>query len=97
MGCYAAPAVAAIVHYVLRKKNVSWKMSRHHRWLNLLFAGGAIFGIVDHLWNGELLAFSVRDMMLGLMITAVMLVCWGGIVVVDNLSAKATAKERVKA
>ena len=54
MGCYIVPVVAAIIHYFFRKKIPSWKNNTHHDWLNLLFIGGAIFGVIDHLWNGEL-------------------------------------------
>ena len=92
MGCYTIPLVAAIGHYALRHRVKDWKNSRKHRQLNLLLAGGSIFGVVDHFVNGELLAFSVRDLLLGVAITVVILVFWGVMVVLDKRpeSTKAT-------
>ncbi|MBW2999370.1 hypothetical protein KY339_01750 [Candidatus Woesearchaeota archaeon] len=92
MACYAIPTIAAIVHYISRKKIPTWKKSTHHSWLNLLFAGGAIFGVVDHLWNGELFAVTIADMMLGLTITAAIFIAWAGIVAVDKAKIKQTTK-----
>lgn len=77
MGCYTVPAAAAIIHYVMRKKNPAWLASKEHKWLNLMFVGGAIFGVVDHAWNGELLAFSVSDLLLGVVITLTIIASWG--------------------
>ncbi len=74
MGCYTAPAAAAIIHFFMRKKIPSMKLSKYQLWLNQLFLGGAIFGIVDHWWNGELFLMGenlIKDLMLGLMITVV--------------------------
>ena len=70
MGCYTVPATAAIIHFFLRKK---YSLNdRYHKMLNFLFLGGAIFGVVDHIWNGDLLAFSLSDVLLGVVITFVM-------------------------
>ena len=79
MVCYVVPAIAAIVHYGLRKSNTSWKKSTSHLWLSLLLAGGAIFGMVDHLWNGELFLFGENllfDLLLGITITIALVVAW---------------------
>ena len=84
MGCYTIPLAAAIGHYALRHRVKDWKNSRKHRQLNLLLAGGSIFGVVDHFVNGELFAFSVRDMLLGVAITAAILVFWGVMVATDK-------------
>ena len=54
MVCYAVPTLAAIAHIIMRKNISSWKENPHHLWLGFLLAGGAIFGLVDHWWNGEL-------------------------------------------
>ena len=89
MGCYTVPTIAAIVHYLMRKRGLD---GEHHRWLNLLFAGGAIFGIVDHAWNGELLAFSVSDVMLGVVITFTILAAWSVVVVTDKIKLKQEIK-----
>lgn len=87
MACYTIPLIAAVVHYGLRMKVTGLKVNRHHLWLNLLFVGGAIFGLVDHLWNGELLLISenlLLDLMLGVTITAVILITWALIVVLEK-------------
>jgi hypothetical protein len=49
-------------------------------WLNLMLYGGALFGVVDHLWNGELFLIStswVKDIALGFVITAAIFAAWG--------------------
>jgi hypothetical protein len=74
--CYTIPAAGAIVTSVIWGKTRNLKIG----WLNLLFWGGAIFGIVDHLYNGELFLVSkniAADLTLGVVITAVILGCWG--------------------
>jgi len=83
MGCYVLPTLAAIVHYGFRKKIPSMN-TKYQSWLNQLFLGGSIFGLVDHLWNGQLLAFSAADMALGVLITCVILAAWGIMVYVDK-------------
>lgn len=83
MGCYTVPLVAALIHYGLRKQNSKRFDTQNSRVLNLLFAGGAIFGVVDHAVNGELLVFSVRDLLLGLVITASIVVV-GAILALKN-------------
>lgn len=74
MACYVAPLAGAIICYGWRKASAA-----HPKYfvLNLLLAGGSIFGIVDHWWNNELLAFSVPDLALGLVITLSILAFWG--------------------
>ncbi len=52
--CYVVPTAAAIVTTFIWRKNGSFKLW----WLTLLFYGGALFGIIDHLWNRELLLIS---------------------------------------
>lgn len=82
--CYAAPLVGAVVTTVAWSKTKSVKIW----WLTLLFYGGALFGVIDHLWNGELFLISekiVSDLMLGLAITAITLITWG---IVVSLSRK---------
>lgn len=73
--CYAVPAVGAVVTSAIWGKTKNVKVW----WLNLLLWGGAIFGVIDHLWNGELFLISkniVSDLMLGVVITAVIFVGW---------------------
>jgi len=95
MGCYAVPAAAAIIHHFIRKKVPSIRENAYHRWLNLLFIGGAIFGIVDHLWNGELFMIGDKillDLALGATITLVIMLAWKFIVIYDKFSKKTTDK-----
>ena len=77
MVCYVVPLVAAIISSTLwgvRKQGaMGW-------WLNLLLYGGTIFGIVDHLWSGELFLIgqaTLMDLMLGATITVAILASWG--------------------
>lgn len=89
MGCYVIPAIAAITHYCMRKKNPRFN-TKNHRWLNLMFLGAGIFGVVDHLWNGELFLFSLPDLALGFVITAVILAAWQ-IITWKSLTTKQTS------
>ncbi|MBW2968136.1 hypothetical protein KY362_06640 [Candidatus Woesearchaeota archaeon] len=91
MGCYAVPLAAVIIHFFMRRKNPSMRISKHHTWLNRLFIGGAIFGVVDHAWNGELFMISdalLLDLALGATITAVILAAWGIMVWQDKLASR---------
>jgi hypothetical protein len=52
---------------------------RRQKSLNLLLAGGAVFGIIDHAWNGELFLIGpdiVSDLLLGVAITAAIVGVW---------------------
>jgi len=87
MVCYVVPAIVAIVHHGLRKSKTSWKKSTNHLWLSLLLAGGAIFGIVDHIWNGELFLFGENlflDLLLGVTITVAIVVSWFVIITLNK-------------
>ncbi|MBU0496995.1 MAG: hypothetical protein KKC68_08160 [Candidatus Thermoplasmatota archaeon] len=93
MVCYAVPTIAAIVHGILRKNKTSWNGSMQHLWLNLLLAGGAIFGLVDHWWNGELFYIGdniVLDLMLGVAITVSIFIVWGLMVIYTKSKAEKT-------
>ena len=90
MGCYTVSAVAALVHYIMRKRGRKMD-DKHQKLLNYMLAGGAIFGIVDHIWNGELLAFSLSDLALGFVILLVILVSWKLMVVFDRAPVKQTS------
>ena len=77
MVCYIIPLVAAIITSTIwgsqRRGPAGW-------WLNLLLYGGALFGVVDHLWNGELFLMGeapLMDVLLGVTITAVIFAGWG--------------------
>lgn len=73
--CYTVPIAAAITTTFLWRKNRSLKMW----WLILMFYGGSLFGIIDHLWNNELFLISknwVKDLGLGFVITAGIFLGW---------------------
>lgn len=81
--CYVGPLAGAIV------TSVFWRKARNAKvfWLNLLFWGGALFGVIDHLLNGELFLISENigwDLLLGGIITGAILVTWGGIVALSR-------------
>jgi hypothetical protein len=62
---------------------------------NLLLAGGAIFGLVDHLWNGELLLLGENlflDLMLGVAITAAIFIVWIVFVSLDKTQIQKPVK-----
>jgi len=95
MVCYAIPTIAALIHYGMRTKIGSWKKNTYHLWLGLLLAGGALFGIIDHLWNGELFLFGnniVPDLLLGVTITGVIIVAWIVVVLLEKVKVKNTKK-----
>ena len=74
--CYTAPLVGAVITTAAWSKTKGVKVW----WLMLMFYGGALFGVIDHWWNGELFLISeniVSDLLLGAVITAVILVGWG--------------------
>ena len=83
--CYTIPLAGAIITSILwgRKKNPKvW-------WLTLMLYGGALFGIVEHLWHGALFLVSenvANDLVLGVVITAVVFACWGIILVLTKVS-----------
>lgn len=88
------PAIAAITHYFLRRNMPSWRNEEKHRWLGMLLTGGAIFGVVDHLWNGELFLLGKKpllDILLGITITLAILFAWITIMALDKLKAKDAA------
>jgi len=73
--CYLGPTTAAIVTTFM------WRSKKGLRlfWLMLMFYGGALFGVIDHLWNGELFLVSkhwLKDVLLGVVITAAIILAW---------------------
>jgi hypothetical protein len=75
MVCYIVPTIATLIQFIRRRKN----KDQHNYWLNLLFLGAAIFGVIDHLWNGELFFISANwlaDLTLGFTITTGLVGCW---------------------
>ena len=94
MACYIIPVVAAIVHGISRKRIKLFGNDEKQKWLSLLLTGGAIFGFVDHLWNGELFISKNlgKDLLLGVTITMVIFSVWGALIVLE----KAKQSEIVK-
>jgi len=87
MVCYIIPTVASIIEYV-RNRKIRHDVP-HKNWLNLMFIGGALFGIIDHLWNGELFLISanwVSDLTLGFTITTGIIGSWGLIVSMPKIT-----------
>jgi hypothetical protein len=87
MVCYLIPLFVAIVQGILRKNVHSMRNDKHQLWLGMLMTGGAMFGVIDHLWNGELLAFSgnlFSDLLLGATITVGIFVAWAILVQMDK-------------
>lgn len=81
--CYTVPTAGAIVTSILWSRSRSVKLW----WLNLMLYGAAIFGVIDHLWNGELFLISenwVKDLMLGVVITLFTLGVWGVTVLISK-------------
>lgn len=79
--CYLEPAAAAIVTtFVWRRKKTPQVF-----WLMLMFYGGSLFGVIDHLWRGELFLVSKNwagDAVLGVVITTAITLTWLGILFV---------------
>jgi len=73
--CYTLPLAAAITATFIWKKKGTLKLW----WLTLMLYGGSLFGVIDHLWNGELLLVSenwLKDLCLGGVITAGLILTW---------------------
>ncbi len=95
MVCYTVPMIAAIAHIIMRRNITSWKESAHHLWLSLLLGGGAVFGLVDHWWNGELFYIGdniIMDLSLGIAITVTILVIWTIMFTLDKTKSKKSIK-----
>ena len=87
MVCYTVPLVAAITHLLLKRNIAGWKANINHQWLSLLLIGGSVFGLVDHLWNGELFLLTENlavDIMLGITITIAILIVWTIVILLNK-------------
>ena len=77
--CYTIPLAGAVITSLAWKKTKAVKVW----WLTLMFYGGALFGVIDHLWNGELFLISeniASDLLLGIVITGAIIISWAAIV-----------------
>lgn len=73
--CYSIPLVSAVITTSVYLKNRNPKMW----WLNLMLYGAALFGVIDHWWNGQLFLISnniYKDLLLGVVITVSIFVAW---------------------
>lgn len=89
--CYAVPAAAAILTTFMRSKNKRAPLF----YLMLMFYGGALFGIIDHLWNGELFLIAdnwAKDLGLGLVITMAIILAWRGVLFVVKKTPELNSK-----
>lgn len=73
--CHTIPLAASVVTTVLWKKKKESKL-----WsLNLMLYGAVIFGLIDHIWHGELFLISgniIKDLCLGVIITTGVFLGW---------------------
>jgi len=81
MVCWIVPLIAAVIGFAGRK--AFHRGDAHGAWLNIMLFGGALFGGIDHLWNGEFFIIGTNwamDMALGGAITGGIAASWGAIV-----------------
>lgn len=93
MVCYILPTIGAILVHAKRK--VGRKDDEPGLWLSHLLAGGAIFGIVDHWWNGQLTLIGpnpVNDILLGAAITVAIFAYWYATVLASAAAKAGTAR-----
>ena len=85
MVCYAVPTIATIIGLIRQRK----RKYTHGNKLNLMLLGGVLFGVIDHLWNGELFLISenwIMDLALGFTITGGILGSWGIIISMPKIT-----------
>lgn len=85
--CYIVPLAVSIVTTIVGRKKKTPKI----RQLNLLLYGASMFGVIDHLWNGELFLISenvAKDILLGIVITAAIFAGCNILYRLQNQSAK---------
>jgi hypothetical protein len=73
--CYTIPIAASIVTSSIWMRNRDAGIGQ----LNLMLYGASLFGVIDHLWNGELFLISGnigRDLVLGVVITVSVFGAW---------------------
>ncbi|MEO0097636.1 MAG: hypothetical protein ABIK78_06040 [candidate division WOR-3 bacterium] len=87
--CYTIPTITLIFLSVINKK-LKIKASEKS-WLFLLLLGAVIFGVVDHLWNGEIFLIGenpLKDIALGIVITISVFIVWRIIVYIYKTRRK---------
>jgi hypothetical protein len=89
MVCFIVPLIATIMVAFGRKIGKGWIRSTHGFWLNIMMLGGAVFGLIDHAFTGELLLITsawTTDLAIGGAITAGITTCWGFVVLANRLN-----------
>ncbi len=83
MGCYILSIASTVFVYAIRRRGDSAEL----RSLNLMLLGGAAFGFVDHLWNGELFTSAniFNDLLLGTAIVASIFGIWASITYLPDI------------
>ncbi len=86
MVCYIVPLAAGMI--AAGRRRMLRKKDKEGLWLNLMFGGASLFGVVDHLWSGGLFLIGqnvASDLALGGTITASILASWGLLVKRDSI------------
>jgi len=96
MVCYAVPLIATVL-LLAGRKATGWQAANGF-WLNIMMMGGAVFGLIDHFWHGEIFLISagwMTDLALGGFITAGITACWGFVVLSSRLSQSSQISGRI--
>jgi len=83
--CHVIPVANAIAVKFWHMKTNDPRIGQ----LKIMFYGASIFGVVDHLWNGEFFMLSpnlAKDLMLGVAITLCVWGIWGAGLLVEKFS-----------
>ena len=94
MVCYIVPLIATALLGAGRKAGGSrghrWASGAHGLWLNIMMLGGAVFGLIDHAFTGELFLVTsawMTDLAVGGAITASITACWGFVVLFNRIKS----------
>lgn len=99
MSCFLVPMTQAVVTSVWRKHNEksiaspeASALRRHLPTLEKMLWGGTIVLLVDHLIHGELLVFSLRELLtVGVPMSLVLTAIWAGWALVSERRKKLSA------
>jgi hypothetical protein len=79
MTCFVIPLLATFAHYGMKKKIPALQADPKQGWLTMMLGGASVFGVIDHLWNGQLFLVSPNigwDLLLGTTITGAVVGLW---------------------
>ena len=83
--CYTVPLAVSIITTIRGRQKKEPKLQP----LNLMLYGGTLFGVIDHLWNGELFLIGeniASDLLLGCTITGTIFGGWGVILGIAKIN-----------